>query len=267
MKIGVFIPRLPSKSRPVTTLNHMGDLSRVKMVVPNGMQNVEKYPNGVGVLPIGGEIVTARNNIMGYAEQHKYDAIWVMDDDLSRFITMIDGVPTNTKFIPYALNCRMGGIAMPLFMRDTYARYAGQGKQKRGMVFSPEYFEDFSLRYRDREIYGHEDCDLYVRLAVSGYEPLIDTAHFKSHASSKPSRTDSTNPKYDWLLYREWGDIMTFNKHMSVGIDKSFIGAPKTHTKYPTDIREFMRMALKRTKRPYLIDPLLEKVPISLRTV
>lgn len=268
MKIGVFIPRLPTKLKPITTIDYLYYYANVFVCVPNGMQNVEKYPTGISVLPIGGDIVTARNNIMQYAQKHKYDAIWVIDDDLNRFMTVIKDVPTNTKFTPYAMNCRMGGISMPFFMKDTYERYGKQGRVKHGMVFSMMYFEDLSLRYRDREKYGHEDCDLYIRLALEGYEPVIDTTHFKSHANNaKMSLTNSNNPKYDWLLYREWGDIINFNKHMSVSVDKKLVNSPKTHTKYSTDIREFMKMALERKGRSYDIDQMIEKVSKNLRSI
>ena len=268
MKIGVFIPRLPTKLKSITTLSYISNFDNVYVCVPNGMQNAEKYPQGVGILPIGGDIVNARNNIMQYAKQHNYDAIWVIDDDLNRFITIIDGIPTNTKFTPYSLNCRMGGISMPFFMKSTYDRYGKQNRQKYGMVFSMVYFEDLSIRYRDREKYGHEDCDLYIRLVLEGYDPVIDTTHFKSHANNaKISLTNSNNPKYDWLLYREWGDIINFNKHMSLNVDKKLVNSPKTYSKYPNDIREFMVMALQRKGRSYNLDQMIDKVPENLRAI
>lgn len=268
MKIGIFIPRLPTKLKPITTLGFLSSFENVYVCVPSGMQNVEKYPKGVGVLPIGGDIVTARNNIMSYAQKYNYDAIWVIDDDLNRFLTVVDDKPINTKFTPFSLNCRMGGISMPLFMKSTYERYGKEGREKHGMVFSMMYFEDLTIRYRDREVYGHEDCDLYIRLVLEGFEPVIDTTHFKSHANNaKLSLTNSNNPKYDWLLYREWGDLINFNKHMSVSADKKLLNTPKTYNKYPTDIKEFMTMALERKGRMYDIDKMIAKVPYNLRMI
>lgn len=268
MKIGVFIPRLPSKNKSITTLKYIADYHNVFVCVPNGMQNAERYPKGVGVLPIGGDIVTARNNIMVYAASHGYDAIWVVDDDLNRFITVIDDQPVNTKFTPYFLGCRMGGISMPFFMKDTYERYGKLNRQKTGMVFSMMYFEDLSIRYRDREKYGHEDCDLYIRLVLDGYSPVLDTKHFKSHASNRRvSLTNSSNPKYDWLLYREWGDLISFNKYMSVSVDKKNIGKKLTHTKYPNNARDFFVMALERKGLRRDIDLLLDNLNEKYRTI
>lgn len=269
MKIGVFIPRLPTKMRRVTTLDFMASYKNVFVCVPNGMQRLEDYPPGVTVLPIGGDIVTARNNILAYAQQHKYDAIWVIDDDLDRFVSVINGRFVNTKFKPYLMNCRVGAVSTPLFMKDNYERNAAVGKVKRGLANGMIYFEDFTVRYRDRDIYGHEDCDLYLRLASEGYEPIVDTTHFRSFPNNaKLSLTNSNNPKYDWLIYREWGDLVKFNQYMSsMRADKKYLNKPKTWTKYPTDIEEFFRLWVSKNKRKYDVDKLLAKLPDNIKKI
>lgn len=269
MKIGVFIPSLPTSLRKVTTFDYLSSFKNVFICVPNGMQRIVPYPPGVTVLPIGGDIVTARNNIMAYAQQHKYDAIWVIDDDLNRFVTVVDGKFVNTKFTPYAMNCRVGAVATPLFMKVNYEMYASRGRQKRGLANGMIYFEDLTLRYRDRDVYGHEDCDLYLRLVSEGYEPIVDTAHFRSFPSNiKLSLTNSNNPKYDWLIYREWGDLVKFNNHMSsMRADLKYVGRKKTHRKYPTDIEEFFKLWTLKNKRNYNIQKLLDSVPDHLKTI